>query len=100
CNRAIVGWYLSQRPATERPASGQYVAAARRLGNETLDRARSVTGKLSSRNAGRVLRRRGTTRNATRKPVRSLPETGGLGVHLHLDCAWLADGDHRPNARS
>ncbi len=27
CNRAIVGWYLSQRPAADRPASGQYVAA-------------------------------------------------------------------------
>ncbi|MFE7835072.1 hypothetical protein ACFU53_03050 [Streptomyces sp. NPDC057474] len=32
--------------------------AARRLGNETLDRARSVTGKLSS-GAERLLRRRG-----------------------------------------
>ena len=27
CNRAIVGWYLSQRAATEPVASGQYVAA-------------------------------------------------------------------------
>ncbi len=35
------------------------VAAARRLGNETLDRARSVTGKLSSRIAERALRQRG-----------------------------------------
>jgi hypothetical protein len=35
------------------------VNAASRLGNETLDRARSVTGKPSSRIAGRVLRRRG-----------------------------------------
>jgi hypothetical protein len=35
------------------------VNAARRLGIETLDRARSVTGKLSSGNAERVLRRRG-----------------------------------------
>jgi predicted transcriptional regulator len=35
------------------------VDAARRLGNETLDRARSVTGKLSSGIAERVLRRRG-----------------------------------------
>jgi hypothetical protein len=35
------------------------VNAARRLGNETLDRARSVTGKLARGNAGRVLRRRG-----------------------------------------
>ncbi|MEU1730867.1 hypothetical protein [Streptosporangium sp. NPDC020145] len=35
------------------------VDAARRLGNETLDRARSVTGRLSSGIAGRVLRRRG-----------------------------------------
>jgi hypothetical protein len=35
------------------------VNAPRRLGNETLDRARSVTGKLSSGNAERVLRRRG-----------------------------------------
>ena len=35
------------------------VNAARRLGNETLDRARSVTGKPSSGNAERVLRRRG-----------------------------------------
>jgi rRNA processing protein Krr1/Pno1 len=43
--------------ALETGAGG--VNAARRLGNETLDRARSVTGKLSSGNAGRVLRRRG-----------------------------------------
>jgi rRNA processing protein Krr1/Pno1 len=35
------------------------VSAASRLGNETLDRARSVTGKLSSGIAGRVLRRSG-----------------------------------------
>jgi hypothetical protein len=35
------------------------VNAARRLGNGTLDRARSVTGKLASGNAGRMLRRRG-----------------------------------------
>ncbi|MFJ5119647.1 hypothetical protein [Kitasatospora sp. NPDC088548] len=35
------------------------VGAARRLGIETLDRARSVTGKLSSGIAERVLRRRG-----------------------------------------
>jgi hypothetical protein len=35
------------------------VSAASRLGNETLDRARSVTGKLSSGIAERVLRRRG-----------------------------------------
>ncbi|MFD9193583.1 hypothetical protein ACFWCA_35945 [Streptomyces phaeochromogenes] len=35
------------------------VNAARRLGNETLGRARSVTGKLSSGIAERVLRRRG-----------------------------------------
>jgi hypothetical protein len=35
------------------------VNAARRLGNETLDRARSVTGRLSSGLAERVLRRRG-----------------------------------------
>ena len=35
------------------------VDAARRLSNETLDRARSVTGKLSSGIAERALRRRG-----------------------------------------
>lgn len=35
------------------------VNAARRLGNETLDRARSVTGKLSNVIAERVLHRRG-----------------------------------------
>ncbi|MEU8195591.1 hypothetical protein AB0C10_17580 [Microbispora amethystogenes] len=35
------------------------VDAARNLGNETLDRARSVTGKLSSGLAERALRRRG-----------------------------------------
>ena len=35
------------------------VTAARRLGNETLDRARSVKGKLSSGTAGRMLHRRG-----------------------------------------
>ena len=43
--------------ALETGADG--VDAARRLGNETLDRARSVTGKLSSRIAERALRRRG-----------------------------------------
>ena len=37
----------------------QSVDAARHLGNETLDRARSVTGKLSSGIAERMLRRRG-----------------------------------------
>jgi len=36
------------------------VAASRRLGNETLGRARSVTGKISSGIAGRTLRRRGS----------------------------------------
>ncbi|MEU6432471.1 hypothetical protein ABZ860_41755 [Microbispora sp. NPDC046973] len=35
------------------------VDAARRLGSETIDRAKSVTGKFSSGIAGRVLRRRG-----------------------------------------
>ncbi|MCD0485989.1 hypothetical protein LO771_27295 [Streptacidiphilus sp. ASG 303] len=35
------------------------VNAAKRLGNETFDRARSVTGRLSDGVAGRVLRRRG-----------------------------------------
>lgn len=35
------------------------VNAAKRLGNETLDRARSMTGKLSGGIAERVLRRRG-----------------------------------------
>jgi rRNA processing protein Krr1/Pno1 len=35
------------------------VDAARRLGNETLDRAKSATGKVSSRIAERALRRRG-----------------------------------------
>jgi hypothetical protein len=43
--------------ALETGAEG--VDAARRLGIETLDRARSVTGKLSSGIAGRVFRRRG-----------------------------------------
>ena len=43
--------------ALETGAEG--VDAARRLGNETLDRARSVTGKLSSGIAERALRRRG-----------------------------------------
>ena len=42
--------------ALETGAGG--VNTARRLGNETLGRARSVTGKLSSGNAQRVLRRR------------------------------------------
>ena len=42
--------------ALETGAGG--VNTARRLGNETLGQARSVTGKLSSRNAQRVLRRR------------------------------------------
>lgn len=37
------------------------VDAARRLGNETVDRAKSVTGKLSSRIPERVLRLRGDT---------------------------------------
>jgi hypothetical protein len=35
------------------------VDASRRLGNETFDRARSVTGRISSGIAGRTLRRRG-----------------------------------------
>jgi hypothetical protein len=35
------------------------VDASRRLGNETLDRAMSVTGRISSGIAGRALRRRG-----------------------------------------
>ncbi len=43
--------------ALETGAEG--VDAARRLGNETLDRARSVKDKLSSRIAERALRRRG-----------------------------------------
>ncbi|NMR20229.1 hypothetical protein [Cellulomonas fimi] len=43
--------------ALETGAGG--VDAARLLGNETLDRARSVTGKLSSGIAGRAFRRRG-----------------------------------------
>ncbi|WP_441248614.1 hypothetical protein [Kitasatospora sp. McL0602] len=43
--------------ALETGAEG--VNAARRLGNESLDRARSVTGKLSSGIAERVRRRRG-----------------------------------------
>ena len=43
--------------ALETGAEG--VDAARRLGNETLDRARSVTGKLSTGIAERALRRRG-----------------------------------------
>ena len=42
--------------ALETGADG--VDAARRLGNETLDRAKSATGKLSSRIAERALRRR------------------------------------------
>ncbi|MEV0220291.1 hypothetical protein [Streptomyces sp. NPDC050704] len=44
--------------ALETGAEG--VNAARRLGSETLDRARSVTGNLSSGIAERVLRRRGS----------------------------------------
>ena len=43
--------------ALETGAKG--VDAARHLGNETLDRARSVTGKLSSGIAERALCRRG-----------------------------------------
>jgi hypothetical protein len=42
--------------ALETGADG--VDAARRLGDETLDRAKSVTGKLSSRITERALRRR------------------------------------------
>jgi hypothetical protein len=41
-----------------REAGADGVDAARRLGNETLDRATSATGKLSSRIAERALRRR------------------------------------------
>ncbi|CAL9642938.1 hypothetical protein [Streptomyces sp. enrichment culture] len=44
------------------------VIAARRLGNETLDRARSVTGKLSSGLAERVLRRRPDDENRAEEP--------------------------------
>ncbi|MGW3659741.1 hypothetical protein ACWD6R_30640 [Streptomyces sp. NPDC005151] len=40
-------------------AKAEGVDAARRVGNETLDRARSVTDKLSSGIAERALRRRG-----------------------------------------
>src|SRR6185437_11767058 len=47
--------------ALETGAKG--VDAARSLGNETLDRAGSVTGKLSSGIAERARRRRGTRRN-------------------------------------
>ncbi|MBB2742695.1 UNVERIFIED_ORG: hypothetical protein FHR35_002517 [Microbispora rosea subsp. rosea] len=43
------------------------VDAARHLGNETLDRARSVTGKLSSGIAERALRRRGDDEERDRK---------------------------------
>ncbi|MFJ4908018.1 hypothetical protein ACIQCR_22220 [Streptomyces sp. NPDC093249] len=43
--------------ALDRGAEG--VDSARRLGNETLDRARSATGRLSGGIAGRALRRRG-----------------------------------------
>ncbi|OPG07336.1 hypothetical protein [Microbispora sp. GKU 823] len=43
------------------------VDAARHLGNETLDRARSVTGKLSSGIAERALRRRGNDEERDRK---------------------------------
>ena len=39
-------------------AGADRVDAARRLANETLDRARSATGKLSSRIAERTLRQR------------------------------------------
>jgi hypothetical protein len=46
----------ARHKALETGAEG--VNAARRLGNQTLDRAISVTGKLSSGNAERVLRRR------------------------------------------
>jgi hypothetical protein len=41
-----------------REAGADGVDAARRLGNETLDQAKSATGKLSSRIAERALRRR------------------------------------------
>jgi hypothetical protein len=40
-------------------AGAEGVDASRRLGNETLDRARSAAGKLSSEIAERVPRRRG-----------------------------------------
>ncbi|MEW1586922.1 hypothetical protein AB0283_15960 [Micromonospora vinacea] len=51
--------------ALETGAGG--VDSARRLGNETLDRARSVTGNLSSRIAGRAFRRRGNDDEGDRK---------------------------------
>ncbi|XVQ82327.1 hypothetical protein ACQP2K_26105 [Microbispora siamensis] len=51
--------------ALETGAEG--VEAARHLGNETLDRARSVTGKLSSGIAERALRRRGDDEERDRK---------------------------------
>ena len=55
-----MGWTRPRRSrdkALETGAEG--VDAARRLGNETLDRAKSATGRLSSRIAERALRRRG-----------------------------------------
>ncbi|MFD0507480.1 hypothetical protein ACFQ0G_41450 [Streptomyces chiangmaiensis] len=51
--------------ALETGAKG--VDAARSLGSETLDRANSVKGKLSSEIAERARRRRGARRNALRK---------------------------------
>ncbi|MFG3040905.1 hypothetical protein ACGFYZ_28795 [Streptomyces sp. NPDC048330] len=44
------------------------VDAARRLGSETLDRAKSAKGKLSSGIAERALRRRGDEAETSRKP--------------------------------
>ncbi|MET7749029.1 hypothetical protein [Micromonospora sp. NPDC005367] len=49
--------------ALETGADG--VGTAKRLGNETFDRARSVTGKLSGRFAGRALRWRGDAEGET-----------------------------------
>jgi hypothetical protein len=55
--------------ALETGAEG--IVAARHVGNETLDRARSVTGKLPSGIAERAHRCGGTTRNARRKADRA-----------------------------
>ena len=53
------------------------VDAARRLGNETFGRAKSVTGKLSSGIAGRALRvGAGTTRSPRRRPSRRRRPSG------------------------
>jgi hypothetical protein len=48
---------------------GERVEVSRRLGNEALDRARSVPGRLSSGIAGRTLRRRGGADGDRDEPI-------------------------------